>query len=408
MAILVVVDGMGDRPVASLGGETPLEAANTPHLDGLADGGATGLVDVVRPGVPPGSDTAHLALLGYDPYCDYTGRGGFEALGAGLTVEEGDVAFRGNFATVEDGVVVDRRAGRDVEEGDELASLLDGVSPDGFPGVEARVRHTTQHRCAVVLRGTGLSRAVGDADPHVEGTEVPVVEPLDGSEEARRTAEVLNALGEKFHEILEGSEINERRSTEGKPPVNRLLIRGAGVVPDLEGFYERFGVRGSFVAPVALYRGVCLSAGLKPVGLDESVVSMGDVEQVEAEAEEAAGAANSDFLFVHVKGTDNASHDGRCGDKVDVIEAVDAMVGELRAAHGGHVAVTADHSTPCSIGRHSGDPVPILVHGPEVRPDDSESFGEGSCGGGNLHRLRGRDVIYELMNLEGRVGLHGE
>lgn len=408
MAVLVVVDGMGDRPIGSLGGETPLEAAETPNLDGMAREGVTGLVDVVRPGVPPGSDTAHIALLGFDPYGDYTGRGALEALGAGLDVEPGDVAFRGNFATVRDGVVEERRAGRDVPEGDELAELLDGVSPDGFPGVEARVRHTTQHRCAVVLRGDEFSRHVGDVDPHEPGARVKESVPLDGSGEAGYTAEVVNAAENKFHSILSDSGLNEEREERGDPPANHLLLRGAGVVPELEGFRERFGVGGMFVAPVALYRGAAVAAGLEPVELPDGIEAMGDVEQVEAEAEAALGAADEAFLFVHVKGTDNASHDGEPREKIDVIEAVDDMVGRLSEAHDGHVTVTADHSSPCEARSHSGDPVPLLVHGPNVRTDSSESFGERSCGRGGLNRIRGRDVIYELMNLEGRVPLHGE
>jgi len=408
MAVLVVVDGMGDRPLEELGGQTPLEAADTPALDRLAKRGVTGVVDVVRPGVPPGSDTAHLALFGYDPYEDYTGRGAFEALGAGLDVEQGDVAFRGNFATVREGVVEDRRAGRHVPEGDDLAALLDGVTPEGFPEVEAKVRHTTQHRCAVVLKGAEFSRQVGDVDPHKQGERVKEAVPLDGSEAARFTADVVNAVEEEFHSILSGSELNEERESRGDLPANHLLLRGAGVVPEVPSVEERFGVEGKFVAPVALYRGVAVAAGMEPVPLGGDVVSMGDVEQVEAEAEAANEAAETDFLFVHVKGTDNASHDGRPEDKVEVVEAVDDLVTELWEVHDGPVAVTADHTSPCAEMSHSGDPVPLLIHGPGVRPDVVEEFGERSCASGGLNRIRGRDVVFELMNLEGRVPLHGE
>lgn len=408
MAILVVVDGMGDRPLEELDGETPLEAAETPHLDRLAAEGATGLVDVVRPGVPPGSDTAHLALFGYDPYEDYTGRGAFEALGAGLSVEEGDVAFRGNFATVRDGAVEDRRAGRHMPEGDDLAASLDGSSPPGYPGVTVRVEHTTQHRCAVVLKGQEFSRHVGDVDPHEPGAAVKECVPLRDTEAARRTADVVNAATEMFHEALSGSELNREREERGDLPANHLLLRGAGVLPRIESLEDRFGVEGRFVAPVALYRGAAVAAGLDPVPLAEGIESMDDVTQVSAETASATAASDADLLFVHVKGADNAAHDGRPRGKVEVIEAVDDMVWALRQAHDGHVAVTADHTTPCGTGNHAGDPVPLVLNGPAVRPDDTEAFGERSCGRGGFHRLRGRDVMYELMNLEGNVPLHGE
>lgn len=409
MAILIVVDGMGDRPVAEFDGKTPLEAADTPTLDRLASEGATGLVDVVRPGVPPGSDTAHLALFGFDPYDDYTGRGAFEALGAGLEVEPGDVAFRGNFATVQNGAIVDRRAGRNVPEGKDLAALLDGMNPPGYPDVTVRVKHTTQHRCAVVLKGAEFSRAVGDTDPHRQDAPVKTAEPLDDSEAARFTADVLNATAEEFARRLGESRINDEREEVGRPPANHLLVRGAGVLPDLESLEDRFGVTGRYVAPVALYRGLAEAAGLKPEPLPKDVTAMSDLKQIEAETEAAVRAAEQeDFIFIHVKGADNASHDRDPTGKRDVLEAVDTLVEQVRNAHGGHVALTADHTTPSKVGNHAGDPVPLLLHGPQVRTDASESFGERSCGRGGLNRIRGRDVIYELMNLEGRVSLHGE
>lgn len=407
MAVLVVVDGMGDRPLAELDGATPLERAETPNMDSMAEEGVTGIVDVVSPGVPPGSDTAHLALFGFDPYGDYTGRGAFEALGAGLDVGKGDVAFRGNFATVDDGVVVDRRAGRVFERAWELADELDGTSPPGFPDVEVSVKHSTQHRCAVVLRGPRLSRAVTDVDPHEEGREIREARAADGTDEAERTAAAVNSLVSTWREILVDSPVNDERADRGRPPVNTLLLRGAGVLPELPTVDERFGVGGKFVSPVALYGGLALAAGMDPVPLDEEVREMDDLSQVEAIGGAALGAVDAGFLFVHFKGADNASHDGLVGRKVEVIEAVDSVVGELREESRAHLAVTADHSSPCSVGGHSGDPVPIVIDGPGTRPDDVDRFGERACAGGGLHRLRGRDVLYELMDLEGRVSLHG-
>ncbi|MHA1465662.1 MAG: 2,3-bisphosphoglycerate-independent phosphoglycerate mutase, partial [Candidatus Heimdallarchaeaceae archaeon] len=153
--LFIVMDGLGDRPILDLDGKTPLEYANTPNLDKIAFLGMNGLLHVIAPGVTPGSDTAHLALFGADPYEYYTGRGPFEASGLGLEVKEGDIAFRVNFATIDDdGTISDRRAGR-IETGtEELVKLLEGIEIDG---IQFLLRAGTEHRAALVLRGKDLT-----------------------------------------------------------------------------------------------------------------------------------------------------------------------------------------------------------------------------------------------------------
>ncbi|MHC1586164.1 MAG: alkaline phosphatase family protein, partial [Candidatus Hecatellaceae archaeon] len=153
-AALIVCDGMADRPIKRLKGLTPLEAASTPNFDRAAKMGVTGLVDILAPGLPPGSDVAHLALFGYDALKVYRGRGALEALGAGMEVKPGDVAFRGNFATIQDGLVVDRRAGRiDSASAAKLAESLQGLRLKKHSDVEVLIRHTTEHRLAIIFRG---------------------------------------------------------------------------------------------------------------------------------------------------------------------------------------------------------------------------------------------------------------
>ena len=164
-AILVIADGLGGRPT-DYNGKTCLEAANTPNMDELAKRGATGLLDPIKPGVRPGSDTAHLSIFGYDPEKFYTGRGVFEALGIGMDVKKGDVCFRTNFATIdEDFVVKDRRAGRIREGSKELEEALKNLKPPE-PDVEVFFKSSTEHRGALVLRGKNLSNKITDVDPH--------------------------------------------------------------------------------------------------------------------------------------------------------------------------------------------------------------------------------------------------
>jgi 2,3-bisphosphoglycerate-independent phosphoglycerate mutase len=155
-AILLICDGLGDRP--SVGGRTPLQAADTPHIDRISEEGINGLMDVISPGIVPGSDTAHLSLFGYDPYTYYPGRGVFEALGADMPLLKGEVAFRANFATVDEKMrVVDRRAGRKGSK--ELASALNGLEIDG---VKIALKNTTEHRCAMVMKGENISKYISD------------------------------------------------------------------------------------------------------------------------------------------------------------------------------------------------------------------------------------------------------
>src|SRR3989441_529959 len=188
--LLVIFDGLGDRPLTELGHKTPLEATPKPNLDWFASNGVNGLVDPIAPGVAAGSDTSHLALFGYDPKEVYTGRGPFEAAGVGIDMQPGDIAFRGNFASVdEDLKLTDRRAGRIREGTEELAKALDGLK---LGRIKANVREGTEHRVAVVLRGRGLSPKVTDTDPHEIGETIQESKPLESA--ARVTAKADAAM----------------------------------------------------------------------------------------------------------------------------------------------------------------------------------------------------------------------
>ena len=193
--IVLVMDGMGDRPLKEFDNQTPLQAANTPNMDEMAKNGITGIMDSIAPGIIPGSDTAHLSILGYDPYEVYTGRGPFEAAGVGVDVIPGDIAFRCNFSTAdENGIVTDRRAGRIREGTHEIVEVLNTMVLEDYPDIKIIFKESTGHRAVLVLRGEGLSDKVSDADPKVEGNKPKEVIPLDDSVEAKKTADILNKL----------------------------------------------------------------------------------------------------------------------------------------------------------------------------------------------------------------------
>jgi len=411
-AVLMVIDGAADRALRTLGGRTPLEVAHKPNIDRLAAEGVTGIMDPVAPGVSVGSDTAHLALLGYDPYETYTGRGAFEALGAGLDLEPGDVAFRCNFATVDDKMVIlDRRAGRYIERADELEEAVNSIELREHPDVEVIFKHTVEHRGVLVLRGEGLSRHVSDTDPHRVGERVLECRPLEDTPEARKTAEAVNEFVRLAHEVLRDHPVNRERREEGLPPANIILLRGAGSLPRIQSLSERYGIRSACIAGIALIKGVARAVGMDVIDVPGATGGLNT--DVMAKAKYAIKALEEyDLVFVHIKGTDAASHDGNVWAKVRMIERVDSAVGyivERVDQENTYVAITADHATLTEGTRdHSGDFVPVLVWGADVIPDDIACFCERACMRGGLGRIRGLDLMNILMNYLDRVEKFGE
>jgi len=403
-AALIVFDGAADRPLKKLKGRTPLEAASTPNFDRAASMGVNGIVDVLAPGVPPGSDIAHLALFGYDALKVYRGRGALEALGAGFKVKPRDVAFRGNLATMRGELVVDRRAGRiDTATASEIVRSLGKLSSKKHPEVKVFLLHTTEHRLALVLRGPGLSPHVSDTDPGKVGQPLLKAKPLTG--EALKTAEVVNEVTAEIRRKLKGHPLNRERAKRKLLPANAVVFRGAGVLPEIESFTGRFKVKAAFIAVTSLIRGVCLAAGMKNIPVKGATGTT--KTNLYGKAEGLVKALKTyDFCFLHVKGTDNASHDGNLEEKIAMIERLDEMIGYLLDnlnLEETYLAVTADHATPVTVGNHTGDPVPLTILGPEVLSDGVKAFSERSCARGGLGRIRGKDVINILMNYLGKV-----
>jgi len=391
--IFIIADGLGGRPT-DLEGNTCLEAAETPCLDALATRGASGLVDPIGPGVRPGSDTAHLSLLGYNPYELYTGRGVFECLGIGMNVRVGDICFRANFASVEpsdDGLkLLDRRAGR-IEEGqEELEEALRDLS---VPGAEIEFRASTQHRGALLIRGEGLSRHISETDPHEVGAIVHGSRPTENTPGARKTAELVNRITEQSHALLKDLPLNVQRAKEGKLPANIVLLRGAADCPSIPSIESIYGVRGAVIAGGALYRGVAQACGLDVIHVDGATGGL-DTDIRAKAAAVLATLESHDFVFCHLKGTDNAGHDQNAANKRAFIERMDeelfkTLIDEVDWKSS-HLSFTGDHCTPIDYGDHTVDPVPVMFVGPNVSRDPATTFGERVAGQGGLGRFSGR------------------
>jgi len=402
-AILVICDGLGDRPIKELGGKTPLEAGKKPNLDRLAKEGICGVMHTLGVGIRPGSDTSHLAIFGYDPKDYYHGRGPFEAAGIGMDLKPGDVALRGNMGTVDGSLMVtDRRAGR-IPDTTPYAKALDGIVIDG---VRFYVKPGTGHRVGVVMKGKGLSSRISDPDPHEVGVKIHPAIALDGSREAKFTANVLNKFLEKSHEILKDLKENEQRIKEGNPPGNYVLMRGAGYVADIPSFEKRYGLKAACVAGAGLYKGVARMLGMDVIKV-EGATGLPDTN-VESKFRMAKNALKQyDFIFVHVKAADSLGEDGNFKGKKEFIEKIDKAAKVLLGIQDTFVIVTADHTTPCALKAHSGDPVPVLINGPGVRVDDVKEFGERNCAKGGLGHIKGLELMPELINLMGKAALVG-
>ncbi len=385
--VFLVLDGLGDLPGPS--GMTPLEAARTPNLDRLAAEGTCGLFDPVAPGITPGSGPGHLGLFGYEPLEIEVGRGVLAALGIGFPLEEGDVAARFNFCTLDaEGRVVDRRAGRlATERNRELVARLREAVPAPEPGVELFFETVSEHRGLLVLRGEGLGARIADTDPQRTG--VPPRPPRALEPGSERTAALLARVIEAALTAL-----------EDEPDANGILLRGFDTPPRIPSLAERFGLSAHCLARYPMYRGLARLVGMEVGEPYERVEEIPD--------RLAAAWQRHDFFFCHVKDTDKAGEDGDFGRKREAVERVDRIVPALLELRPEVVVVTADHSTPVPMASHSWHPVPALVWAPgAVRRDGVTAFGESACAAGGLGRLRLRYLLPIALAHAGRLAKFG-
>ncbi|MBE9477803.1 MAG: 2,3-bisphosphoglycerate-independent phosphoglycerate mutase [Chloroflexi bacterium] len=368
--ILLVLDGLGGLPGSDTG-KTELETADTPNLNRLAEKGTTGLIDIVSPGITPGSAAGHLSLFGYSPLRFTIGRGALEAVGVDFDLEPGDVAARGNFCTTDkDGLVTDRRAGR-IPDGKctELCRLLDGMT---IENTRLFVRLVREHRFIVVFRGDGLNPGVSDSDPQQSGVTPKVVTALQP--EATKTASIANKFIAQAKSIL-----------AEQHPANMLLLRGFSERPEFPAMGEIYRLKPAAIAVYPMYRGLARLVGMEIL---DSGTSLEDEVKTLKENYSAY-----DFFFLHVKGTDSAGEDGDFERKVRVIEEVDRALPGLIDTGPDVMIVTGDHSTPAILKGHSWHPVPVLLYSRWCRPDRASEFAESACASGGLGRFPATQVM---------------
>lgn len=415
--IYVLLDGVGDLPHPDLQGKTPLDFAHTPNLDRMTRNGAMGEVISVGKGIAPESDIAVFNMLGYKfQHAEYAGRGVIEAIGTGIDFKDGDLALRGNFATLDDaGIITDRRAGRKIEREDALAVSKEIENRIKFsdPNASVVVTPTIGHRVVVRIRCNGktLSSEITNTDPayaRVDGMGIAKAVgdyfrierclPLKDIPNSALTATLVNEFTEQSLRIMRESATNQKRKREGKKLLNSILLRDAGNhYPKVVPINDLYSMRFSCIVDMPVEIGIAEILKMK-------TFSAGGLTDYEEKAQVAARAMETEnAIYVHLKGPDEFGHDGDALGKMKNIEEIDKRffgtvldnIDTSKVA----VVVSADHSTPCINKGHSDDPVPVLVSGDSVKKDNSSRFTEMNAKIGSIGLLEGAQVLKTAIQM---------
>lgn len=385
--LVLVPDGAADYAIESLGGQTPLEAAHTPHLDQLAREGQGGLVQIIPPSRPAGSDIGNLEIFGYDSRVHYTGRAPLEAASMGLPVGPADIVYRCNTITREGDILVDYSAGHiSTAEAKELIEVLQAaLGREGlrfYPGVG--YRH-------IVVWNQG-PEGLKSFPPHdIMGQSITAHLPAGPRQEEVR--ELMRQAGA----LLELAMVNKRRREQGKGQGNAIWLWGEGRPLQLPGMEEKYGLKGGVISAVDLVRGIGRSAGMEVIEVP-GITGYLDTNYL-GKAQYALEALKKlDLVYVHVEAPDEAGHNGDAMAKKQAIEDFDRqVVGTLLdgLAQLGpcRILVSPDHRTPIRLRTHSREPVPFLLWGSGVRADGLMAYNETAAEGGSLHLDHGHQMM---------------
>jgi 2,3-bisphosphoglycerate-independent phosphoglycerate mutase len=395
--IFFIIDGLSDRPIPALGNKTCLEVAKIPHFDFLAFGGQSGLLIPLPGEEHPSSETAHFAIFGYDLKDEFPGRGPLEALGLNITLEGNEVIFRANFATLDrNGNLKDVRAGR-IKNTNALCQAIDNIE---IEGVIFKIYPSLEHRAVVVLRGEGITDQVWGNDPHKLppfkiGVPLLPFKPKKETKEAIFTANILEKYIHKVQKILKNHPLNLEREKNNQEPANTLLLREGGKFLKVTPFEERWQVKACCVAGAPLYKGIG-----RFLGMDVFEVKGADGTPQTDLAGKFQKASKLlkfyDFVFLHVKACDLFGEDGNCEGKIQFIEKIDNFLPILMESDFTKLIITADHSTPCILKAHSGDPVPCLIYDRENQ-DETKRFTEKEALFGGLGKLQGSELLKLIL-----------
>jgi 2,3-bisphosphoglycerate-independent phosphoglycerate mutase len=415
--VYVLLDGVGDLPHHSLNDLTPLEAAYTPCMDSLTRNGCMGQVISVGKGIAPQSDIAVFNMLGYS-FKDgsYVGRGVIESLGCNIDFKEGDLAMRGNFATVDDNLqIIDRRAGRIISK-EEAASICKTLNEKiHFSDISASVviEPTIAHRVTIRFRHDKikLSEKISNTDPAydringmgiakstIDKPHIAISEPQENTVAAKTSAKLVNEFTDQTAKLLRNHPVNNARSKIGKKPINAVLARDSGNrYPNIEPIDRKYGINVACIVDMPVEIGISKVLGMR-------AFKAGDVTDYEQKAIVAAeNLEKFNLIYVHIKGPDEYGHDGDAKGKKMNIEDIDkrffSTLTENLKVKDSTIIISADHSTPCVKKGHSDDPVPVLVSGNKIKKDNSSRFTEKYAMKGSMGLLMGADLLSTAMRM---------
>lgn len=410
---MILLDGIGDRSYPAFDHRTPLQAARTPTLDRMARMGSSGLYHAAEPGLALPSENAHFAMFGYD-LAAFPGRGALEALGAGIDISAGETAILAHFVSVrvqDDGVLM-LEEGKPQVSDDEIQQLIQAVGRFSTDGVEIRLHPTHGFRGILTLSGNTLPY-ITDSDPITNHRPLVAVTPWADYQEdpaVRTTARALTGYIRWVYRSLKDHPVNQARRRAGRPPLNALVTQRAGRLKAVVPMGEAFGLRGLSIASGLVYHGLAAYLGMDVRKVADSGKAGDDLARRITMAVDLL--PDYDFIHVHTKAPDEAAHTKDPAAKRRAIEALDQGIGKVLDGLMGVpdllVVVAADHSTPSGGPLvHSGEVVPLVFAGPGIRRDKVQAYDEISAAGGALGSVRGKALMYLILNHLDRAKLQG-
>ncbi len=397
--LIILGDGMADRPIKQIDNKTPLMVAKKPSIDELAAKGQNGLLKTIPDDMPTGSAVANLSVMGYDPKLYFSGRGVLEAANMGVELEENDLALRCNLLTIESGNIKNHSAGHiSTEEAAELIDTLNEKLGDDRIRFHAGISY--KHLLVIKDGKTGLECFPPHDYPNTPFEEV-LVKTTD--ETASETSALLNELIRHSQKILGEHPVNLTRIEMGKDPANSIWPWSPGKKPKMPLFKELYNLDGAVISAVDLINGIGVYAGLEIIKV-EGATGLYDTNY-EGKAEAAIETLKrKDFLYLHIEATDEAGHEGDVDLKIKCIEYLDHRVVKYILANRDQVgdelaiAVLPDHPTPAEMRIHTREAIPFIIHKPGIEADTVEKYDEESAKSGKFGTLHGIEFMKAFLS----------
>lgn len=392
--VVVLADGMADLPIEELNHKTPLEYAATPNMDTLACGGTMGMVKTVPDSMKPGSDVANLAVMGYDPLNNYSGRSPLEALSVGVSMKDTDIIFRCNIVTVSENEPYPEKTILDHSSGEistEDADILMDAVREAFQNGQFQFYTGTSYRHITVWdKGEVL-----DLEPPHDHLGQVIGPYLPANK-------LFRDMMEKSFDVLNNHPLNVKRAQEGKNKANSLWFWGAGTKPGLQDFKEKTGLNGTMISAVDLLKGIAVGAGMDVAQVEGATGSLDTNYIGKANAAiEALLTKNKDFVYIHVEAPDEMGHQGNVHHKVQSIEEIDKnIIGVVKkalddASEAYRILVLPDHPTPICKRTHTSDPVPFVLYDSTAVQKNQTTFSEKTAATTGVFQSEG----YRLLQL---------